>query len=48
MEQNNILFLEKIRLKSNGWITVVSKDVWKNFSKKTKETYWENENENEN
>ena len=27
-------------------ITEVSKDAWKNFSKKTKEIHWENENEN--
>ena len=29
-------------------ITEVSKDVWKKIIKKTKETHWENENENEN
>ena len=29
-------------------IAEVSNDAWKNFSKKTKETHWENENENEN
>ena len=48
MEQNNFLFLDKIGLKSNGWITEVSKDALKDFSKKTNETHCKNENENEN